>query len=159
MVWGSYIDEQLGAERGRRDRIDGRAQSLLQNSAVYTLLIGFLTALDGKDAHLSAVSKPWVVVSLVSAVLAILAALRAMILRPSLTIAAAGLRSLLTDEQQWKASSVTARNIVLQTKVDAIESLMTVNQKRARWVTGGATAQLLAVAALAVAVAITLLRE
>lgn len=157
-VWAAYIDEQLAAERARRDRIDGRAQSLLQNSAIYTILIGFLTALDGKDAHLSPGSKVWVVGSLVCAVAAILAALIAMILRPSLTVAAAGLRFLVTDEEQWRASAITARNVVLQTKVDAMESLMNVNEKRARWVTGGAAAQLLAVAALAVGVAISLLR-
>jgi hypothetical protein len=156
-TYGAYVESELNAERERRVAFDARGQVLVGTcGALVTLLAGLVTltrTLGGQFA-LS-----------VAAVVFLVAALVALTGAAACGIAAGwnylyNAPTAVTLERmigpRWTDDEVDARNHVASARIWTLGTLRAGNNRKARWISAGQVALLVALAALGVTIAVTL---
>lgn len=155
----AFVDSELEAERARRDRVDARGAALITSSSgLASLLFAVAAVVTDQKNFDPARGALWALGVTFLAFAA--AALCGLMAARSETVEVVPPEQLLDwrndDTNIWKNTEDNVRWLLTRAKILTLTSLRTGNTRRMRWAIRGWVAQLIALAALVVAVGVIL---
>lgn len=150
-----YVRHLLEEERRRRDTIDERAASVVTSSSATAVLVSTAVGLAaGFELRVDALTVTAVAVALLAFLVAVLMAVLASRLEPYAVPDTRTLELFLT--QRWTDTETTARNNTAWLDLDTVGSLRRGNARKSWALAWALRIQLVAVAAVVLAVAVEL---
>jgi hypothetical protein len=161
-VYADYVKEQLAQEYDRRASLDTRLAAVVSTSGVLTtLLVGLSAFSRGTEAAKSSLGGAVLIAAILGVLAFVVAAVLAIIgswLIPYVPGPDyASLEKIRTE--RWADDSATSRNISTWYRAQAIKSLRSGNNRKAALVQKALIAQGVAVAALALAVGLSVVKK
>jgi hypothetical protein len=156
--FAAFIEDELAQEHSRREAVNTRAAvAITSSTGLVTVVLAVIAVSKGKDLTL----KGWPLFTLAAALVCLLcAALLAIVASMTWRYKVAsivGLRQMVGS--RWGSTEATARSVVAQARVKAIETLRQGNGTKYRWLLTSAYCQAAAILFLGVTAVIVVVRQ
>jgi hypothetical protein len=156
-IYADYIKEQLDAQEARKVSIEQRGLAVITTSGVLVTLLFGLTALSvrgGNEFVIPDGATAFLIAALILFVLAALSAIATNLPRSYEGPTVAGLRGAVTD--RWGDTEAVASEMVSLTRLKALESAKTNNDRKGLALVAAMVCEIAAVALVGAAVGVVL---